>query len=212
MESIQRRLESPREFSAVPGATAVWKRTDATRLLSLTAAPAHTDVPASIRADYGTYVLASMLRPRLGDPAFFSALDRFAAQHAGQAVTTEDLQTAFELTAGEDLSAFFETWIHGGALPALTLQYATSDDGTIRGCVNSTVPMGILDAQLWINDDSGVVEAMVQVIDGQGRFEVAPRQGDVTIALDPEGLTLATRRTVTETARLTCWDEALTGL
>ena len=212
MESIQRRLESPREFSAAPGANAVWKRTDATRLLSLTAAPAHTDVPASIRADYGTYVLTSMLRPRLGDAVFFAALEQFAAQYSGQTVTTEELQTAFELTAGADLSAFFETWIHGGAIPALSLQYTVSDSGTVRGCIDSSVPMGTLDAQLWINDDSGVVEAMVQMIDGQGRFEIDARHGDITIALDPEGLTLATRRTVKEAEHLSCWDEALTEL
>ena len=180
--------------------------------ISLTAAPAYTDIPAGIRADYGTYVLASMLRPRLGDPAFFAALDQFAEQHAGQTVTTEDLQTAFELTAGMDLSAFFETWIHGGAIPALSLTHTTTADGTLRGCIDSSVPMGVLDTQLWIADDSGTVEAMVQVVDGQGRFEVSPRQGDVTIALDPEGLTLATRRTVQAQQRLDCWDGALTEL
>lgn len=209
MESIQRRLESPREFSAAPGATAIWKRTDATRLLSLTAAPAHTDIPASIRADYGTYVLASMLRPRLGDEVFFSALERFASEYAGLAVTTEDLQTTLELTAGADLSAFFETWIHGGALPALSLKYAISDDGSIRGCIDSTVPLGTLDTQLWVSDSSGVVEAMVQVVDGQGRFEVAPRSGEITIALDPEAITLASRRSVRVDDELSCWEDAL---
>lgn len=209
MESIQRRLESPREFSAAPGANAIWKRTDATRLLSLTAAPDHTDIPASIRADYGTYVLASMLRPRLGDAVFFTALDRFAAEHAGQSVTTEDLQTALELTAGQDLSAFFDTWIHGGALPALSLQYTIDEAGTVRGCIDSSVPLGTLDTQLWVSDSSGIVEAMVQVIDGQGRFEVASRSGEVTIALDPEAITLATRRAVRESDELSCWDDAL---
>jgi hypothetical protein len=188
---------------------AIWKCIDATRLLSLTAAPAHTDIPASIRADYGTYVLASMLRPRLGDEVFFSALEQFAAEYAGSAVTTEDLQTTFELTAGADLSAFFETWIHGGALPALSLKYAISDDGSIRGCIDSSVPLGTLDTQLWVSDSSGVVEAMVQVVDGQGRFEVAPRSGEITIALDPEAITLASRRSVRVDDELSCWEDAL---
>ncbi len=211
MEAIRGRLESPRELTAAQGAPAVWKRTDATRLLSLTSAPDHTDVPAGIRADYGAYVLAGMLRPRLGDAVFFAALDRFAAEHAGQAVTTEDLQTAFELTAGQDLSAFFETWIHGGALPALSLTWRAEESGAIRGCIDSSVPLGELDAQLWVTDDAGTVEAMVQVIDGAGRFEVEPRQGTVTVALDPEGITLARSRAVRQSDRLTCWEDALVG-
>ncbi|MFT5682585.1 MAG: hypothetical protein ACI8RZ_003507 [Myxococcota bacterium] len=211
MEAIRSRLESPREFSAAQGAPAVWKRTDATRLLSPTAAPSHTDIPAGIRADYGAYVLAGMLRPRLGDDVFFAALDHFAAINAGKAVTTEDLQTAFELTAGQDLSAFFDTWIHSGAIPALSLAYRVEGSGAIRGCIDSSVALGTLDTQLWVSDDSGIVEAMVQVVDGVGRFEVGPRVGEVTVALDPEAITLATSRTVWESDALACWDDALVG-
>jgi len=211
MEAIRSRLESPREYSAAIGAPAVWKRTDASRLLSPTAAPDHTDIPAGIRADYGTYVLAAMLRPRLGDDVFFAALDRFAAASAGKAVTTEDLQTAFELTAGQDLSAFFETWVHSGAIPSLALTYRIEDSGAIRGCIDSSVALGTLDTQLWIEDDSGIVEAMVQVIDGTGRFEVTPRAGAVTVSLDPEAITLARRRVVRAEDDLSCWDRAVSA-
>ena len=209
MEAIRRRLESPREFSAAPGAVSSWKRTDATRLLSPTAAPSHTDIPAGIRSDYGTYVLASMLRPRLGDEVFFAALDLFAAEHAGQAVTTEDLQTAFELTAGRDLSAFFETWIHSGAIPSLAMEYSIDAAGHIRGCIDSSVQLGSLDAQVWISDDSGIIEAMVQVVDGSGRFEVEPRQGAVEVVLDPEAITLATTRRTRQSDQPACWEDGL---
>ncbi len=126
-------------------------------------------------------------------------------------MTTEDLQTAFELTAGQDLSAFFETWIHSGAIPSLALTYQVEDSGTIRGCIDSSVALGTLDTQLWIEDDSGIVEAMVQIADGSGRFEVAPRSGEVTVSLDPEAITLATRRSVREVDDLSCWDDGLVG-
>ena len=52
------------------------------------------------------------LRELLGDAAFWTALRAYTKEHAGRAVTSSDLQHAFEASSGRDLSAFFAERVH----------------------------------------------------------------------------------------------------
>jgi aminopeptidase N len=51
------------------------------------------------------------LRRELGEPAFWTALRRYTARHAGRTVTTADFRRAFERSSGRDLSAAFAGWV-----------------------------------------------------------------------------------------------------
>lgn len=209
MAILRKNIEEPYELSVGQNAnTAMKKNTARRRALSLTNVPWMTDIPSQWRRTYGTYVLAEMLRNRIGDPVFFGALDRLADDRFGQRITTEHLQLVFEEAAGYDLSDFFDYWIHGGFIPMVDAEYLQDDDGTVRGCISSDVPYGTFDIPVRLTDEGGerMVEAMRDVIDGQGFFEVPARTDDVKIELDPYGMVLAVGREVKEVNRLSCED------
>jgi aminopeptidase N len=52
------------------------------------------------------------LRNLVGDSAFWTAVRVYTKTHAGQSVTSPDLQRAFETSSGRDLRAFFDEWVH----------------------------------------------------------------------------------------------------
>jgi hypothetical protein len=209
MAELRDDLENPYELSAGQGANTAFRRATARRrALSLTNVPWMTDIPAQIRNAYGTYVIAEMLRNRLGDQIFFGALDSIVAERNGLRMTTEQLQLIFEEAAGHDLSDFFDYWIHGGFIPEVTLEYQQDDDGTVRGCILSDVPYGVFDVPIRVVDQDGerMVEAMRDVVHGKGFFEVPARDADAQVELDPYGMILSAGRTVKEVKDLTCED------
>jgi aminopeptidase N len=66
------------------------------------------------------------LRHRIGDPAFWSLLRTWLAQHAyanGSVVEFEALATSI---SGQDLTAFFDAWLHQPVVPA-----RTADNGLV---------------------------------------------------------------------------------
>jgi aminopeptidase N len=70
----------------------------------------------------GAWVL-HMLRRKLGDEPFFSALRHYYNAHAGGTATTEDLRHALEAADGQDLAAFFRQWLHRSGLPELSVAW-----------------------------------------------------------------------------------------
>lgn len=75
-----------------------------------------------------------MLRTRIGDEAFFSALRNYlnSAQLAGAEVRTSDLIHAFENTSGESLTEFFNDWIYGEGYPIVSVSHQQYPDGIVR--------------------------------------------------------------------------------
>jgi aminopeptidase N len=47
----------------------------------------------------------------LGDAAFWTAVRAYTKAHAGRAVTSSELQRAFEASSGRTLTAFFDEWV-----------------------------------------------------------------------------------------------------
>ena len=72
---------------------------------------------------YSFYVLGRMLRERIGDQAFFRAIDRLGRRNKGTRITTEQLQAGFEESAGINLDDFFDYWVRGGFVPNIALEY-----------------------------------------------------------------------------------------
>jgi len=63
------------------------------------------------------------LRCELGDETFFRGLRRYAQQHQGRSVTTDDVRGAFEAVAGRDLETFFEQWFRTPGHPELRVAW-----------------------------------------------------------------------------------------
>jgi hypothetical protein len=70
-----------------------------------------------------------MLRRLLGDDVFFSGLRRLYDDRKYQKAGTDDVQRAFELESGRDLTRFFERWIYGTAIPRITYRTAAGAAG-----------------------------------------------------------------------------------
>ena len=148
--------------------------------------------------NYGPYVFHAMLRPRIGDEAFFSALDVMLRDNYEQTISTEMLETYLEAAHGESLDDFFEFWVHSGFLPELELRWSESA-GTITGTITSSVPFGTFDVPVAVTSKSDEPEVVwVDVVDGEGSFSV-PYKGSakkLKVELDPDGRVLALARKV----------------
>lgn len=73
------------------------------------------------RSDDVTFLRSALalhaVRERLGDAAFFRALQMFFDRYAGTSATTEDVIKTFEEAAGEPLDALFRAWLEQEAVP-----------------------------------------------------------------------------------------------
>ena len=59
------------------------------------------------------------LRQQVGDDAFFAATRLWLTRYKGSTATTEDFQRVYEEVSGQDLDAFFNTWLRQPARPSL---------------------------------------------------------------------------------------------
>ena len=228
LEYVRQSIENPIERNN--NREAVNSKVDGNRFfLSLTDGGSFaTDKPKLFRA-YSFYVLGRMLRERIGDQAFFRAIDRLGRRNEGRRITTEQLQAAFEETSGRDLSDFFHYWVRGGFVPKVKLEYTKvpQDDGdvTVLGCVTTDVPFGRFDLPVAIGtgklkkdidnpDDlkkagEDAVGGMINVIDGRGPFIVRDVKPDASVVPDPFGLIVAYQRKSVEVEQTTCQKEGL---
>jgi hypothetical protein len=68
-----------------------------------------------------------MLRRLVGDEAFFFGVRRFYAEWRFKKAGTDDFRAAMEASSGRDLGSFFESWIHGAAVPRVAFSYRSPD-------------------------------------------------------------------------------------
>jgi aminopeptidase N len=84
-------------------------------------APADFTDPADLFGD-PVYTRGGMtlqvLRARVGSRAFFEILQRWAARHRGDAVTTDQFITLAERVSGQDLTDLFRVWLYTSGKPA----------------------------------------------------------------------------------------------
>lgn len=173
------------------------------RPLSLSGSTPLTDLSSKLLDDYGFYLMAEMLRFQVGDHAYFLALDRLARRRAGQRLTTEQLQEAFEETSERDLSDFFDYWVRAGLVPELTARFQVTggdDAEDVTGVICSNIPFGHIEVPLVVRDQQGnrEQEALIPLDDGVGSFKIDKRQGKVKVEVDPDGMVLAFRRDVAQ--------------
>lgn len=188
--------------------------------------------PTLFRA-YSFYVLGRMLRERVGDYAFFAAIDQLGQGSTNRRVTTEDLRASLEATSGQDLEDFFAYWVRGGYIPEVTAEYRreTEADGsvTVHACITTDVPFGSFDLPIAVGTGlpakmprlkakalevrervaDEAVGGMIEVVDGRAAFSVADMQEGSTVLPDPFGLILAYSRTSKEVDQTTCDAEGI---
>lgn len=152
--------------------------------------------------NYGPYVMGEMLRPRLGDQAFFQGLFTLLSAKSEQVVSTEEIQLVMEAASGKELGDFFEYWVEGGYIPALTATWTVTGKGKerrVEGTVESDVPFGTFDVPVVVTVGRERIETWVRVVDGVGRFQTDPlpaSKDKPTVQLDPDGRVLASARKV----------------
>jgi hypothetical protein len=169
------------------------------RPFSLTSASGLSDISHHVVGRYGFFLVAHQLRQRVGNDAFFRALDRLARRRAGKWITTDDLQAVMEETSGVDLADFFDYWVHGGRVPEVTVHIsrgAGEGPQDIAGCITTDQPFGSFDLPVRITDKDGEREAaaLVDVDDGVGRFKVPARHADAEVEVDPDRQLLLYKR------------------
>jgi aminopeptidase N len=138
--------------------------------------------------DYGPLILNRTLRRRIGDQAFFAALDGWSRDRAHTPATTGGLEAAFEHTSGQDLTAFFDQWVDDGFVPNLTGEWS-AQSVTLR----SDIPFGTIEAPVAVMHADGQTETRwVAVTDGVGKL--AFDTPATRVILDPEQLVPASSR------------------
>lgn len=71
----------------------------------------------------GAALRIHMLRLRLGDKAFWSAVSDYLERHGGQLVDTDDFRRALERRSGLSLERFFDQWFHRPGFPDLEVSF-----------------------------------------------------------------------------------------
>jgi aminopeptidase N len=138
--------------------------------------------------DYGPYILNHSLRRRIGDQAFFGALDSWSRDRAHTPASTGGLEAAFERTSGQDLTAFFDQWVDDGFIPALTAEWS-AQSVTVR----SDIPFGTIEVPVAVMHADGSTETLwVAVTDGVGKLAFTTPA--TRVILDPEQLVPASSR------------------
>lgn len=142
----------------------------------------------------GPAVLLGPLRRKVGAQTFERALAQLS--QTGD-ITAEALLAQLEAASGQDLGAFWATWIHGGQVPTASarwwLQPAGRDAVTVTAEVTVDLPYGVVEVPVGVLDRRGRVlaEGLVQVEGGRGRLTLGPvRASRVELVLDPHGQAL----------------------
>jgi aminopeptidase N len=156
---------------------------------------------------YGLFVIGEMLRQRMGDEPFFSAMDEVFRVNRGGTATTEDFLAAWQSRSGSDLGPFFDFWVHGGLVPEITLNHATrpTDEGLEWvGCLESDIPFGTFQVPIRVEEGEQVHDQWAEIAGGQGKIVLSVQTDDVTASVDPEGQILAYKRKSKAVKELSC--------
>jgi len=132
-----------------------------------------------------------MLRQTVGDRAFQEGLRRLYATRLHRETNWKDIQTAFEYTAGSDLTWFFHQWLDRPGAPTLWLEAVqttalSSKEHLVRGILRQSPPFFQL--QVPVTLSSSASEAIVTVAtDGPSTtFEITVSEVPTRLAADPE--------------------------
>ena len=163
---------------------------------------------SSLTYSKGMYLL-NMLRWKLGDDIFFSAIDQYINDPnlCYGFAHTSDLQQHLEEVSGENLDEFFSDWFYGKGYPSYDIKWLNNSDGTVSIRVNQSqnnpsvsffemlLPIELKDAA-----DHDTIIRLQNDYDGQfyfaGPFSFVPD----TLKFDPDLWIASTHNVVTRYA------------
>jgi aminopeptidase N len=122
-----------------------------------------------------------MLRGVLGESAFWNGLTAYRAAYEGASATTEDLESVFEASSGQEIGWFFDEWIYGANQP--NYRYSWQADTPDVGQLTLTI--------VQVQDDAPPftmpIDIDVQTTSGTQRFRVMNTEGVQSFVLDVTG-------------------------
>ncbi len=133
-----------------------------------------------------------MLNRRIGAQAFDVGTRLFSERHMFRVATWDDLQAAFSEASDEDLSGFFEAWLHRPGLPELALhgveRRRDGDAWEIRGTLEQVqdddpFPLAV---PVVVETGNGLVRHTVFMGDRRAAFAVRVADPPVAVAADPD--------------------------
>jgi aminopeptidase N len=139
-----------------------------------------------------------MLRHVVGETDFLAGIAELRSERGFAGATTEDLQAAFEVASGKDLSAFFQQWIYGEYFPAYRLAWNTAPDGgqsqvnikvdQIQGNTGLfTMPLDVR-----VTTDLGMVDFVIQNSEAEEWYDFSVTGVVLNVELDPDNWVLRT--------------------
>ncbi|MCA9077170.1 MAG: HEAT repeat domain-containing protein [Planctomycetaceae bacterium] len=166
--------------------------------------------------DYRVYPKAGwvlhMLRHRVGDDAFFQALQRYGTVYAYQTAETSDLRKVFSELTGLSLERFFYDWTERPKHPVLDIDTSwQADDGLIKVVIKQTQdgdPFHFpLKLELVTEDTANSVTLERDVSETEMTLYVPMRDRPRLIRVDPDYALLAE---INETKSDDWWQTQLT--
>ncbi|HHJ80999.1 MAG TPA: M1 family peptidase, partial [Candidatus Tenderia electrophaga] len=135
-----------------------------------------------------------MLRQRLGDKAFITALQRFYAQYQFKQAGFADLRQVFQTVSDEDLTPFFRQWLQRSGAPALQLSdvmVKKGEEGWLLSGVLRQLQEGLayqLDVPVVVTleGQSEAYQSNVQVSTKQQAFSLKLTSKPLRLDIDPE--------------------------
>ncbi|MFZ7125842.1 MAG: M1 family metallopeptidase [Desulfobacterales bacterium] len=146
-------------------------------------------VTRTVGYDKGAMVF-HMLRRRIGEDAFWGGLQDVYRDHRFEAASWEHFRNAFEVRSGEDLSRFFDQWVHRSGAVELALEGAVrtsrNEKWFVSGAIRQQPPYYGLDVPIRVRTPEGLLDRMVPVNGALTRFSVEAIGKPVAIELDPD--------------------------
>jgi hypothetical protein len=131
-----------------------------------------------------------MIRRRIGDKAFWSALRRLYKERLFQSASWQDFQRVFERNGRVSLNGFFRQWVYDRGAPKLALAEvkATAEGRTwmVSGKILQKGSVFDLQVPVLLETESSRLRKVLAVTDAQTPFTLQSETPPKTLVIDPD--------------------------
>jgi hypothetical protein len=131
-----------------------------------------------------------MLRDRLGPDPFVEGIRRFWEKEQFHIASWQDLQTAYEVSSGQNLGPFFEQWLSRPGAPEIAITQAESvrngDRYRVRLRLTQRAPPYRLRVPVTLQTERGDEAALVELVGEATNFEWTTPARPKAVVLDPD--------------------------
>lgn len=142
---------------------------------------------ASSNVGYGKAAMMFLaLRDRIGHENFNTALRQFWLQHQFTAASFKDLRQAFEKSAGEDLSGFFEQWLDQTGASLYSLNSAFFDGKKLHLAIGQTLPKNKMRLPVRVYSAESHEDFFLDHSGQAFKATLAPKAEPLALSIDPD--------------------------